>query len=133
MSLYKKGQRIRIIKGTYAGKGYGTYLREAGQVSCCVKVDNDSVQERTIRLTSIEPMLHTRRTSVGAAAAGACTEEEIRRMGGWRIPRNTSDKYTDAQRLQEELEVQTLEAEVNVLEAKLKLTEKKLEIAKRMN
>ena len=49
---FKRNERISIVKGTYEGKN-GVFLGAAGKVSARVKVDGDTVQERTIRLTSI--------------------------------------------------------------------------------
>ncbi len=49
---FKRHERVRIVKGSYEGKN-GIFLGAAGKVSARVKVDGDTVQERTIRLTSI--------------------------------------------------------------------------------
>ena len=48
------GDAIAIIGGTYRGKT-GTFLRYAGltRKSCCVRINGDSQNERTIRLKSI--------------------------------------------------------------------------------
>ena len=43
-----------LLAGKYKGKT-GTFLRLAGQASACVKLDGDTVAERTIRLSSIRP------------------------------------------------------------------------------
>jgi hypothetical protein len=54
MADFCKGQRVRIVAGTYKNNGAGTYIEACGKVSCRVKVDGDNVQERTLRLGSIE-------------------------------------------------------------------------------
>lgn len=50
-----RGQRTLMIAGECKSKGTGTFPRTAGRVSACVKVDGDSVHERTLRLTSVRP------------------------------------------------------------------------------
>jgi hypothetical protein len=54
MADFCKGQRVRIVAGTYKDNGAGTYIEACGKISCRVKVDGDKVQERTLRLSSIE-------------------------------------------------------------------------------
>lgn len=50
---FKRNERVKIVKGTYQGKR-GVFLGPAGKMSARVKIDgDDTVQERTIRLTSI--------------------------------------------------------------------------------
>ena len=47
-----KGDRIYVEKGTYKGMR-GTFVEEAGEKSCRVKLEGDSQRERTIRLASV--------------------------------------------------------------------------------
>jgi hypothetical protein len=55
MGPFYKGQRVRIVHGSYKSNGGGTYIDECGKVSCRVNIDNDAAKERTIRLASILP------------------------------------------------------------------------------
>jgi hypothetical protein len=55
MADFYKGQRVRIVGGIYHKYCTATYIEKCGKVSCRVKVDGDTVQERTLRLISIEP------------------------------------------------------------------------------
>lgn len=55
MADFYKGQRVRILTGTYRQNGGGIYIEACGKVSCRVKVNGDNQQERTLRLSSIEP------------------------------------------------------------------------------
>ena len=52
--LFKKGEKVTIVKGNYKSNKYGTFLRYSGTVSADVKVENDTAAERCLRLTSIE-------------------------------------------------------------------------------
>ena len=56
MTTFAYGDAIAITGGTYKGKT-GTFLRYAGltRKSCCVRINGDSQNERTIRLKSIAP------------------------------------------------------------------------------
>jgi hypothetical protein len=51
---FHEGQRVRIVAGKYKKNGYGTYMGPYGKVKCCVKVDNDTVQQRNLWRTSIK-------------------------------------------------------------------------------
>jgi hypothetical protein len=54
MGFFFKGQRVRIVAGSYKKNGTGTFIDECGKCSCRVKVDHDIASERTIRLASIK-------------------------------------------------------------------------------
>jgi hypothetical protein len=54
MAKLRKGQPLRIVEGVYIRYHTGTFIEKCGKVSCRVKIDGDNVQERTLRLTSIE-------------------------------------------------------------------------------
>jgi hypothetical protein len=53
---YHKGDRVRIISGSYKKHLYGTFIRYSGTVKACVKVDNDTQQERNLNRSSIRPV-----------------------------------------------------------------------------
>jgi hypothetical protein len=55
MACFRRGQRVRIVKGSYKKNVTGTCIEACGKVSCRVKVDHDIASKRTIRLSSIEP------------------------------------------------------------------------------
>jgi hypothetical protein len=71
---YNKGDRVRIIKGTYKGHLYGTFIRFSGSHKACVKVDNDNNCERNLNKTSIrhvsdrDVLLHGWRRAKGEEA-----------------------------------------------------------------
>ena len=48
-----KGDRVAITGGKHKGRK-ANCLRAAGKVSCCVAVDGDTIQERTIRLWNVK-------------------------------------------------------------------------------
>ena len=50
---YKKHDKIVIVGGSYKGKE-GVFIGLTGLQSARVKIDGDTVQERTIRLTSFK-------------------------------------------------------------------------------
>lgn len=54
MTTFVYGDAIAISGGTYKGKT-GTFLRYAGltRKSCCIRINGDNQNERTIRLKSI--------------------------------------------------------------------------------
>lgn len=51
---FNHGDKVLITKGIYKSNGHGTFLRLAGAKKACVKVDNDTRQERSINLDSIQ-------------------------------------------------------------------------------
>lgn len=53
---FEKGEQVTIIRGSFKHHKYGTFLCYSGTVSADVKVDNDKVEERCLRLTSIAPV-----------------------------------------------------------------------------
>lgn len=69
MPTYKKWDPVDVIGGKYVNKK-GKYLRPAGLVSAVVKIEGDNQQERTIRLSSIQP-------GKQATATDAPLKEEI--------------------------------------------------------
>jgi SMC interacting uncharacterized protein involved in chromosome segregation len=71
MAELNKGQRVRIVGGVYSKYRTGTYIEKCGKVSCRVKVDGDKVQERTLRLTSIEPFLPSFSNGADSEYSGA--------------------------------------------------------------
>ena len=50
---YKRGDKVKVIKGSYKGKE-GVFLRLAGEQSAAIAIKGDSQQERTLRRTSIK-------------------------------------------------------------------------------
>ena len=52
----KRGDVVKITAGKYRDNGEGIYLRKAGLMSAAVKVKGDYAQERTLRLSSLEPI-----------------------------------------------------------------------------
>lgn len=50
---YKKHDKIVIVGGSYKGKE-GVFIALAGLQSARIKINGDTVQERTIRLTSFK-------------------------------------------------------------------------------
>ena len=53
---YKPNESVQIIAGKYRDHRFGTFIRYAGSVSADVKIRNDSVSVRCIRLSSIAPI-----------------------------------------------------------------------------
>jgi ribosomal protein L24 len=49
----ERGDVVTIIAGNYKGK-QGEYRRPAGRLSAAIAIEGDSVQERTLRLTSLK-------------------------------------------------------------------------------
>jgi hypothetical protein len=56
MAGFTKGQRVRIVAGTYQKFGFGTFIGTYGKVMCSVMVDGDTRQQRNIWLSSIRPL-----------------------------------------------------------------------------
>ncbi len=74
----KRGDVVKITAGKYKDNGEGIYLRKAGLMSAAVKVKGDCAQERTLRLSSLEPITK-RSTSTKAKKKSSKAEllEEI--------------------------------------------------------
>ena len=74
----KRGDVVKITAGKYKDNGKGFYLRKAGLMSAAVKVKGDCTQERTLRLSSLEPITK-RSTSTKAKKKSSKAEllEEI--------------------------------------------------------
>jgi len=56
MAEYSRGDRVRIIRGSYAQHLYGTFVRYCGTHKACINVDGDERLERTLNRTSIRPV-----------------------------------------------------------------------------
>ncbi len=74
----KRGDVVKITASKYKDNGEGIYLRKAGLMSAAVKVKGDCAQERTLRLSSLEPITK-RSTSTKAKKKSSKAEllEEI--------------------------------------------------------
>jgi hypothetical protein len=85
MADFYKGQRVRIVAGSYKINGAGIYIEACGKASCRVKVNGDTQQERTIRLSSIQPFspgkngLQSSGESQSASAATSAYEDGDRK------------------------------------------------------
>ena len=65
--MYSKGDRVRIVGGTYKKHTYATYLQTCGTKMCSVRIgDGKNSFIRDLRLTSIVPV----------SAAAAVTSED---------------------------------------------------------
>jgi hypothetical protein len=53
---YYPGDRIAIVSGTYKRHKYGMFIGNSGSLMCYVRVDDDVVARRRIRLSSIAPI-----------------------------------------------------------------------------
>ena len=140
---YKKGQRVRIVNGTYKDKGYGTFLCLAGDGDCCVKVDGEN---QTIALTAIEAITEGIPAAAAAAAATAAATtttttartvverldgysmEEVMKAGAWKQRFNAywhSDRHDENElaELQDELQILAaagpLRGEVSMMHARM--------------
>ena len=56
VTKYHPGDRIAIVSGTYKGHKYGRFIGNSGSLMCYVRVDDDVVAKRRIRLSSIAPI-----------------------------------------------------------------------------
>lgn len=56
MVMYSKGERVKIIAGTYKTNGMGTFQKIYGIKMATVSVDGDSRPKRNIWLSSIQKM-----------------------------------------------------------------------------
>ena len=79
---YKTGDRVAIVRGTYAHHKYGTFICKSGSAMCYVKVDNDLRHERRIWLSSIAALKETNHDSDGANHDGDddATEEILAQL-----------------------------------------------------
>ena len=68
--LFKKGEKVTIVKGNYKSNKYGTFLRYSGTVSADVKVENDTAAERCLRLTSIARVEKEREETISVDKEG---------------------------------------------------------------
>jgi hypothetical protein len=99
MMDFHEVQRVRIVAGKYKKNGYGTYMGTYGKIMCCVKVDNDTVQQRNLWKTSIQPLPRPMRPA--ANTDHGVTVEEITRTGPWNSGRYEHD-YTNRRHATEE-------------------------------
>ena len=53
---YHPGDRIAIVSGTYKSHKYGRFIANSGSLMCYVRVDDDVVAKRRLRLSSIAPV-----------------------------------------------------------------------------
>jgi hypothetical protein len=84
MGPFYKGQRVRIVHGSYKSNGSGTYIDECGKVSCRVNVDHDIPSERTIRLASIKPFAPSPASFRKGSASATDSGETYKGRGQWR-------------------------------------------------
>jgi hypothetical protein len=83
MGTFYKGQRVRIVAGSYKTFGTGTYIEECGKVSCRVKIDHDIASERTIREASIRAFPPAKSSFRKSSVNGDSSEDAYEGSGQW--------------------------------------------------
>ena len=69
MARYKRGDRVKIVRGSYATNRYGTFLAYYGTFMAQVRVDADNRGYRNLMLTSITTVVSTDGESESTAGA----------------------------------------------------------------